>query len=109
MPAKSKSKTAEPRYIPEEVEDGLEIRSEAGTIMIGRLGKGQKQVPAGSVMLMRFLGEEGIELFEKHIPIEVFWTNLRLLKHSPEYVYWMHAVDYDRAVRAVIKMSDRAA
>ena len=68
----------------------------------GMLGEGQTQVPAGSVLLMRMLGtDNGIELFEKHIPIEVFWTNLALWKHAPEYVYWMHAVDYDRAVRMV--------
>jgi hypothetical protein len=55
------------------------------------------------------LGQEGIEVFEKHIPIEIFWTNLALLKHAPEYVYWMHAADFDEAVRAGRKMSDRAA
>jgi hypothetical protein len=44
------------------------------------------------------LGRDGIDVFEKHIPIEIFWTNLALWKHSAEYVYWLHPVDYDRAV-----------
>jgi hypothetical protein len=43
LPAKPKAKTAEPRYTLEEVEDGFEIRSEAGTISVGRLGEGQKR------------------------------------------------------------------
>jgi hypothetical protein len=78
----------------------IEVNSESGVIKVCKLGEGQKEVPAGSVMLMRMLGTgNGIEVFEKHIPIEIFWTNLRLWKHAPEFVYWMHAADYDDAVR----------
>jgi hypothetical protein len=80
--------------------------------MACKLGEGQKQVPAGSVMLMHMLQVptgsvmlmhmlgtgNGIEVFEKHIPIEIFWTNLALWKRSPEFVYWMHAADCDDAV-----------
>jgi hypothetical protein len=83
----------------EEVDDGFEIGSEAGTIMVRKVGEGQIALAAGSVMPMQLLDDGGIVWFEKHIPIEIFWTNLRLWKHAPEFVYFMHPVDYDRAVR----------
>jgi hypothetical protein len=90
----------EPRYIFEETDDGLEISSDVGTIMVCKVGD-STALPVGSVMLMQMLGDDGIDVFEKHIPIEIFWTNLRLWKHAPEFVYWMHPVDYDAAVRVV--------
>ena len=77
--------------------------------MVRRLGEGQTALPVGSVMLMQMLGGDGIQVLEKHIPIEIFWTNVALLKHAPEYVYWMHAADFDESVRAGRKMSDRVA
>jgi hypothetical protein len=91
--------TTEVTFTFKEVEDGFEISSKSGTIMACKLGEGQKQVPAGSVMRMHMLGTgNGIEVFEKHIPIEIFWTKLALWKRSPEFVYWMHAADCDDAV-----------
>jgi hypothetical protein len=119
MPAKPKAKPrndkASRKFYFELLEDegwlSIEIsqRNPSGVIKVYKLGEDQKEVAVGSVMLMRMLGEEGIDVFEKHIPIEIFWTNLALLKHSPEYVYWMHAADFDDAVRAGRKMSDRVA
>jgi hypothetical protein len=119
MPAKPKAKPrndkASRKFYFELLEDegwlSIEIsqRNPSGVIKVYKLGEGQKEVAVGSVMLMRMLGEEGIDVFEKHIPIEIFWTNLALLKHAPEYVYWMHAADFDEAVRAGRKMSDRVA
>jgi hypothetical protein len=99
----------EPRYIFEETDDGLEISSDVGTIMVRRLGEGQTALPVGSVMLMQMLGRDGIQVFEKHIPIEIFWTNLRLWKHAPEFVYWMQPVDYEAAVRVFKKINEPAA
>jgi hypothetical protein len=89
----------EAKFTFEEVEDRLEISSESGVIMVCKVGEGQTALPVGSVVLTQMLGVDGIDVFEKHIPIEIFWTNLALWKHSPGYVYWLHPVDYDAAVR----------
>jgi hypothetical protein len=53
-------------------------------------------------MLTQMLGEDGIDVFEKRIPIEIIWTNVALWMHSPEFVYWMHPADYDDAVRRLL-------
>jgi hypothetical protein len=77
----------------------IEISSESGVIKICKAGEGQKKVPLGSVMVMQMLGRRGVAMSEKHIPIETFCWNLAQLKHSPEYVYWMHHTDFNHVFR----------
>jgi hypothetical protein len=34
--------------------------------------------------------------------MESLWLNLTGARHSPEYVHWLHPVDYDAAVRRLM-------
>jgi hypothetical protein len=50
------------KFTFEEVEDGLEISSESGVIMICKVGEGVTAFPAGSASLMQMLGGDEVAL-----------------------------------------------
>jgi hypothetical protein len=97
----------EPRYIFEETDDGLEISSHAGTIMVCKVGD-STALPVGTALLIELDGGPEIAGMIE-IPLEYLWLNLAGAGHAPENLYCLHPVDYDAAVRVVKKINDRAA
>jgi hypothetical protein len=62
------------RFLRDTLDQDFSGRTQGGIKPLWSAGsaKSQRQVPAGSVLLMRMLGRDRIELFEKHIPSETF-------------------------------------
>jgi hypothetical protein len=83
------------------VEDGFEIGSESGVIKVCQVDEDVIDFPAGSASLTQMLGDDDVVLLGS-IPLESFWLNLASARHSPEYVYWLHPVDYGAVVRAIL-------
>jgi hypothetical protein len=92
----------------EEVEDGFEISSEAGVIMVCKVGDGTA-LPVGTGLLVELsgVGDEIASMVE--FPLEFLWGNLDGARHSPGFAYFLHPVDYDEAVLMFKKIDDRAA
>jgi hypothetical protein len=87
----------------EEVEDGFEISSESGVITVRKVDDGT-ELPAGTALLIELsgVGDEIAGMVE--IPVEFLWLNLAGARHSPEFAYFLHPVDYDAAVLMLKKI-----
>jgi hypothetical protein len=88
----------------EEVEDGLEISSEAGTTVVCKVGDGTA-LPVGTGLLVELSGVDD-EASMVEFPLEFLWGNLPEARHSPEFAYFLHPVDYDAAVLMFKKIDD---
>jgi hypothetical protein len=83
----------------DEVEDGFAIFADSGTILICKCGEGATGFPIGTALLSRVLGGDEVALSNRPIPLDEFWQDLASARPSPEFVYWLHPVDYGAAVR----------
>ena len=113
MPAKPKAK---PKFTFEETEFGFEIGLKSGArrrvMLFCKVGEGFTEFPTGTALLSQMSGGDKVAVFGAPISLDALWRDLAsarqpntpklqpdILRYSPEYVYWLHPVDYDAAVR----------
>jgi hypothetical protein len=95
----------EAEFTFEEVEDGFEIGSDAGVIMVCKVGD-DTALPVGTALLVELsvVGDEIASMVE--FPLEFLWDNLPEARHLPNFAYFLHPDDYDAAVLMFKKIGD---
>jgi hypothetical protein len=94
----------EAEFTFEEVEDGFEIGSEAGVIMVCKVGDGTALL-AGTGLLVELSGVDDEIASMVEFPLEFLWGNLPEARHLPKFAYFLHPTDYDSAVLMLKKLA----